>query len=90
MITRILIATGLATGLFVSAANAVTVTNLDKNSQSVTFTPKGGHAHHYNIAAHRDRSIDCKSGGELSLGKLTRTCDAKTARISIKNGKFAM
>jgi len=90
MITRIFLATALAGGLMVSAANAVTVINTDKTPRLVEFTPKGGHMHRYTLAAHQHRSIDCKYGGTLSLGKSSQTCDAKTAKISIRHGKFVI
>lgn len=90
MITRIFIAAGLASGLMVSAANAVTITNLDKAPQNLSFTPKGGHVHHFTIAARHNRNIDCTGGGQLSLGKSTQICDAKSDRISIKGGKLEM
>jgi len=90
MITRILLATALAGGLMVSAANALTVVNTDKSPRQVEFTPKGGHMHRYTLAAHHQRSIDCKNGGTLALGKSSQSCDAKTAKISIRHGKFVI
>ena len=90
MITRILIATGLAAGLMVSAANAVTIVNMDKSAHKLVFTPKGGRAHHYSLAANHHRSVDCKAGGTFSLGKSSLTCDAMTAKITIKSGKLVM
>jgi hypothetical protein len=86
MITRILIATGFAAGLLVSAANAMTVSNLDNTAQRLVFTPKGGHAHYYTLAARHNRNLDCKGGGTLVLGKETHPCDGKTAKIVIKGG----
>lgn len=90
MITRFLAATGVAAALMVSAASAMTVVNGDGSAHKIVFTPRHGHAHHYSVAAHHHRSIDCKSGGTLMLGKLSQSCDAKTAKITIKAGKFSM
>jgi hypothetical protein len=90
MLTRILVASGLAAGLIVSAANAATITNMDKTAQTVTFTPKGGHAHHYTLAANHHRTLNCSKGGTLALGKSALTCDAKTAKITIRSGKLVM
>ena len=90
MITRLLAATGVAAALMVSAAGAMTISNHDNAAHKVVFTPKYGHAQRYAVAAHNHRSINCKSGGTLTLGKLSHGCDAKTARITIKAGKFAM
>lgn len=90
MIARVFIATGLAAGLMVSAANAVTVSNMDKTAQRLVFTPKGGHAYHYTLSAHHNRTIDCKGGGTVALGKDIQSCDARTAKIAIKGGKLLM
>lgn len=90
MISRILLATGLAAGLMVSAASATTVVNMDKSAHKIAFLPKGGHIHHYSVAAHHHRSLDCKPGGTVSLGKSSLACDAKTAKITIKGGKLVM
>ena len=90
MITRIIAATGIATALMISAASAMTVVNTDTSLHKIMFVPKHGHAHHYSLAAGHHRSIDCKSGGMLTLGKDSQSCDAKTAKVTIKGGKFVM
>lgn len=89
MIIRILIASGLAAGLMVSTANAVTIHNMDKTAHDVMFTPKGGHALHRKLAAKHNRNEDCTSGGTFSLGKSTLKCNASTAHIWIKSGKLS-
>ena len=90
MLTRILIATGLAAGLMVSAASATTIVNTDKSAHMIAFLPKGGHTHHYSVAAHHQRGLDCKPGGTVTLGKSSLACDAKTAKITIKAGKLVL
>lgn len=90
MIIRTLIAAALATGLATAAANAMTVINSDKSGHEFSFTPKNGKLHRYSLAGHHHRSIDCRSGGTVTMGKLAQSCDAKTARIFIKAGKFEM
>jgi uncharacterized membrane protein len=90
MFTRILIAGAVAAALFVPAANATTVVNTDSAAHKIVFTPKGGKAHSYTLAAHHQRSIDCKAGGTVMTGKATVSCDAKTAKLRIKGGKFTM
>lgn len=90
MLARILIASSLAAGLMVTAANAVTVTNMDKTTRTVIFTPTGGKAHNYTLAASHHRSFDCSKGGTLMLGKASATCDAKTAKVTIRSGKLVM
>ncbi len=90
MIVRTLIAAGLAAGLAVTAANAMTVVNSDKTGHEFSFTPKNGKLHRYTLAGHHHRTIDCRSGGTVALGKSVQSCDAKTARIFIKSGKFDM
>jgi hypothetical protein len=88
MIIRSLIAAGFSTGLMVSAASAVTVVNTDKMKASLVYTPKGGKAHHYTLAANRHLKFACKSGGTLMLGKSSEPCTAKTGKITIKAGKL--
>lgn len=90
MFTRILLASAVATALLVPAANAATVVNTDSMAHKVVFTPKGGKAHSYTLAAHHHRSLDCKAGGTVTIGKASTACDAKTAKLMIKGGKFVM
>lgn len=90
MIVRSLIAAGLAAGLMVSAANAVTVVNTDKAKASFVYTPKGGKAHHYTLAANHHMKFFCSYGGSFTLGKSTEACTAKTSQIMIKAGKLVM
>lgn len=90
MIIRSLLAAGVAAGLMVSAANAVTIVNTDKTRETFVYVPKGGKAHHYSLAANHHIKLACSSGGTLMLGKSTEACTAKTTEIKIKSGKFVM
>lgn len=90
MFNRILIAGAIAAALLVPAANAATLVNTDSAAHKIVFTPKGGKAHSYTLAAHHHRAIDCKAGGTVTIGKASASCDAKTAKLLIKGGKFVM
>ena len=90
MFIRTLVAATFAAGLMVSAAGAVTVVNAEKTKVSFVYTPKGGSAHHYTLAANHHRNFACKSGGTFTLGKSTETCTPDTARIMIKAGKLVI
>ena len=90
MFIRSLIAAGVAAGLMVSAANAVTVVNTDKAKVAFVYTPHNGKAHHYTLAANHHRSFACKSGGTFTIGKSVESCSAKTAKILIKGGRLAI
>ena len=87
MMTRYLVAAVMATGLIVSAANAVTVTNMAPTKANFVYTPTGGKAHHYTLAANHKVNIACKDGGTLSIGKSNETCTAKTEKIMLKASK---
>lgn len=87
MITRFLVAAAMAAGLMVSAANAVTVTNMAPTKVSFVYTPTGGKAHHYTLAANRHMNLACKDGGTLTIGKSNETCTAKTSKIMLKASK---
>jgi opacity protein-like surface antigen len=90
MFSRMLLAGAVAAALLVPAANAATVVNTDSAAHKIVFTPKGGKAHSYTLAAHHHRSLDCKAGGTVAIGKDSTSCDAKTAKVLIKGGKFVM
>jgi hypothetical protein len=87
MIIRTLAAAGMAAGLMVSAANAVTVTNMAPTKANFVYTPAGGKAHHYALAANRHINLACKNGGTLTIGKSNETCTAKTENIMLKASK---
>ena len=87
MIIRTLSAAAMAAGLMVSAANAVTVTNMEPAKANFVYTPKGGKAHHYSLAANRHMNLACKDGGTLTIGKSNETCTAKTDKIMLKASK---
>ena len=87
MMTRYLVAAAMAAGLMVSAANAVTVTNMEPAKANFVYTPKGGKAHHYTLAASHHVNLACKDGGTLSIGKSNETCTAKTEKIMLKASK---
>lgn len=87
MMTRYLVAAAMAAGLMVSAANAVTVTNMEPAKANFVYTPKGGKAHHYTLAANHKVNIACKDGGTLSIGKSNETCASKTEKIMLKASK---
>ena len=87
---RTFIVAAIATGLAVSGASAMTVYNADKGKETFVYTPKGGKPHHITLSGNHHRSISCRDGGTLVLGKSTATCTAKTARVWIRNGKFVI
>ena len=87
MITRYLAAAAMAAGLMVSAANAVTVTNMAPTKASFVYTPTGGKAHHYTLAANHHVNLACKDGGTLRIGKSNETCTSKTEMINLKASK---
>ena len=90
MIIRSLVAAGMAAGLMVSAANAVTITNMETAKASFIYTPKGGKAHHYTLAANHHMNLTCKNGGTFTLGSSNEYCTAKTAKILIKGNSGKM
>ena len=90
MIVRSLLAAAISIGLLATAANAVTVTNTDKTTHHLIYTPKGGKAEHVALAANHHRVFACKTGGTIALGKSTESCSAKTAKITIKAGKLVI
>lgn len=90
MIARILLATGLAAGLAVSAANATTVVNADKTAHTLIITSKNGHHARLALAGHRHGHVTCTAGSMLTLGKSSLACHANTAKVFIKNGKLAL
>lgn len=87
MMTRYLVAAAMAAGLMVSAANAVTVTNMAPTKASFVYTPTGGKSHHYTLAASHHVNLSCKDGGTLTIGKSNETCTAKTDKIMLKASK---
>jgi hypothetical protein len=87
---RILLAAAVATGLAASAASAAVITNADTASAAITFTPKHGKAMHFTLKPHHYRTLACKSGGTVTLGKNSLSCSAKTAKIQIKGGKLVI
>ncbi len=90
MIIRTLIATAAATGFLATAASAMTVVNADKVIEYFVYTPKGGKAQHLALKPHHYKTLSCRSGGELALGKATQACTASTSKIWIKSGKFVI
>lgn len=78
----------LALALVTGAAGATSVTNTDKTLRHLTFAPMHGKVKHYSLAAGHSVNINCAKGGTLSLGKTSSQCDAKTMKITIKDGKF--
>jgi hypothetical protein len=87
MMTRYLAAVAMAAGLMVSAANAVTVTNMAPTKANFVYTPAGGKAHHYTLAANHHVNLACKDGGTLTIGKSNEACTAKTSKIMLKASK---
>jgi hypothetical protein len=87
---RILIAAAVATGIAASAASAAVITNTDKAPASITFTPKHGKAMHFTLRHNHFRTLACKTGGTVMLGKDSQSCSAKTAKIVIKGGKLVI
>jgi hypothetical protein len=87
VIIRTLAAAAMAASLMVSAANAVTVTNMEPTKANFVYTPNGGKAHHYSLAANHYRNFACKEGGTFTIGKLNETCTAKTEKILLKASK---
>jgi predicted porin len=90
MIIRTLLAAGLAAAIATSAANAVTLYNIDKKPHTLVYQPHGHKAMKLSLRANHYRNFDCKAGGQFSMGKANEACSAKTARIWIKNSKFAI
>ncbi len=87
MMTRYLIAAAMAAGLMVSVANAVTVTNMAPTKASFVYTPAGGKAHHYTLAANHHVNLACKDGGTLTIGKIQRNLHGETDKIMLKASK---
>ena len=87
MKTRYFVAAAMAAGLMVSAANAMTVTNTEPKKANFVYTPTGGKAHHYSLAANHHVNLACKNGGTLTIGKSNETCTAKTEKIMLKASK---
>lgn len=87
---RTLIATAVALSLAASAANAMTVRNDGPKAQTVVFTPKNGKAERVVLRANHYKTFDCKSGGEVALGKDVMACTATTAKITIKGNKLTI
>ena len=87
---RPLLAAVVVAGLAIPAASAMTVVNQDKTTAHFVFIPKHGKAMHVALKAHHYQSFDCKAGGELTLGKSTEVCSAKTAKVWIKGGKLVI
>ncbi len=71
----------------VSAANAVTVTNMAPTKANFAYTPSGGKAHHYTLASNHHVNLACKDGGTLTIGKSNEICTAKTGKIMLKTSK---
>lgn len=88
MIVRILLATSLAAGMLVPAANALTLTNSDKAIRMITVMPNGGRMQHITLKGHHSASVNCVKGCELATGKQKASFDAKTMKVWIKKGKF--
>jgi hypothetical protein len=91
MNTRVLVASALALSIMTPvAAYALTVDNQDKAPYTLKVTPKGGKEMNVAVKASGHATVDCKNGATIALGSSTETCDAKTAKISIKSGKLTM
>jgi hypothetical protein len=90
MISRILLAGGLAAGLLVPAANAATVVNADSSPHTVVASHKDGKKVRLALAGHHHGHIKCSEGTTLSLGKSSVACHATTAKVFIKNGKLVL
>lgn len=88
MRTYLLIAAALALGTTVTAANALTLVNSDKVSHAVMITPQGGKVHKLVIKANHSGKYNCTKGCEIQLGSEKTHSDAKTMKITIKDGKF--
>lgn len=86
-ITRIATA-AVALALMAGAAGATSITNTDKTVHHVNFMPLHGKVKHFSLAAGHSVNINCAKGGTLAIGKVTSQCDAKTAKIMIRDGKF--
>lgn len=87
---RVLLAAAVASGLAVSAAGAAVITNTDKAPAALTFMPKHGKAQHFTLKYNHHRTLACKSGDTLMLGKGSISCSPAAARIIIKGGKLVI
>ncbi len=72
------------------AANAMTVTNIDKAAHRLTIAPRGAAVRHVMLKPNHFTSVADKAGGRLWLGKVKADYTARTAKVWIKNGKFAL
>ena len=66
------------------------VFNADKKLVRFTFAPTKGKMVHYALAGGHNARLNCSKGGTLTLGKNTESCNAKTSKITIKNGDFVI
>lgn len=87
MIMRSIAAATMAANLMMSAANAMTVTNTEHAKASFVYTPTGGKAHHYTLAANHHLNLMCRDGGTLTIGKENESCTAKTEKIMLRASK---
>jgi len=85
----VLVASALALAIAIPAANALTVVNQDKTAYKLTVTPKGGKVQHLTLKASGSANANCKNGCDISFGDQKATYDGKTAKVMIKDGKFA-
>lgn len=88
---HVLVASALALAVAAPvAANALTIDNQDKTPYTLKVKAKGEKAADIAVKAGASADVDCKSGCTLMLGKLSQKVDAKTAKITIKDGKLVM
>lgn len=88
---HVLVASALALAVALpTAANALTIDNQDKAPYTLKVKAKGEKAAQVAVKASSTADVDCKAGCSLTLGKTTEKIDAKTARITIKDGKLVM
>jgi hypothetical protein len=78
----------LALALVTGAASAASLVNTDTKRHQVNFMPMHGKVKHYSLASGHSVNINCAHGGTLKMGKVSEQCDAKTSKITIKDGKF--
>jgi hypothetical protein len=88
MKSAFILAAALAALIAVPAANALTVVNADKATETITFSPKHGKHQHIALKRNHRVSLNCARGCELSLGKHKAMFTGKTARVWIRHGKF--
>lgn len=87
---RILFLSALAVGTFATAANALTVTNLDNAAYTLKVTPTAGKAMDVAVKAKANAEIDCKAGCSVTLNGKSQVFDGKAVKFMIKGAAIAL